>query len=111
MLPRTWSSYCNYRQREEKKRYKRYCKVGGPGRGGGEGGVQHLNKLSAFRWRGVGGRLVDKWRNRREEEGAKSGKKGAVGGGVSRGAIQFAVAESGYVRLVQRLVPVTVNRG
>lgn len=28
-----------------------------------------------------------------------------------RGAIQFAVAESGYVRLVQRLVPVTVNRG
>lgn len=54
---------------------------------------------------------MDKWRNRREEEGAKSGKKGAVGGGVSRGAIQFAVAESGYVRLVQRLVPVTVNRG
>lgn len=55
---------------------------------------------------------MDKWRNRREEEGAKRGKKGAVGGGgVSRGAIQFAVAESGYVRLVQRLVPVTVNRG
>lgn len=60
----------------------------------------------------MGGRLVDKWRNRRVEEGAKRGKKGAVGGGgVSRGAIQFAVAESGYVRLVQRLVPVTVNRG
>lgn len=43
-------------------------------------------------------------------------RKEAVGGrgGLGRsggGAIQFAVAESGYVRLVQRLVPVTVNRG
>ena len=46
---------------------------------------------------------------RRLETGGLGRTRGCWGGGG--GAIQFAVAESGYVRLVQRLVPVTVNRG